>query len=98
MDKNSAAHTFDHFIELDKVDGKLEDITDDENQNYQGEGRGHCQVSPLPAVQGESEAAFPGKCWISVHGGDADNGKCCLSFRPKNTNNFHNLERKFVNF
>ena len=92
MDKNSAAHTFDHFIELDKVDGKLEDITDDENQNYQGEGCGHGQVSPLPAIQGESEAAFPVKCWIiEQYGVDADNGKCCLSFGPKNTNSFHNL-------
>ena len=64
--QNSASHTFDHFIELDKVDGKLEDITDDENQNNQGEGCGHCQVSPLPAVQGESEAALPGIYWVSI--------------------------------
>jgi hypothetical protein len=26
-----------------------------------------------------------------AHGVDADNGKCCLSFGPKNTNNFQNL-------
>ena len=63
-----AYYTFDHFIELYKVDGKLEDITDDENQNYHGECCGHCEVSLLPAVQGESEATFSVKYWVRTDG------------------------------
>ena len=49
--------TLDHFIEFNKVDGKLEDVRDDEDKDNQGEGRGHVQV---PTVQRYSQAISTG--------------------------------------
>ena len=52
--------TLYHFIEFNEVDGKLEDVGDDEDKDNQGEGRGHGQVSSLPTVQRYSQAISPG--------------------------------------
>ena len=55
-----------NFIELNKVDDKLEGMADDEDEDNQCESRSQSKVSSLPAVEGGSGAASPGQYTVDL--------------------------------